>query len=110
MLKPSASSAAAASQRRRAAEPLRVDRPMTKSCAPLVVSAPDMQHADQGKEPPRGGEVGFDLALEPFEQQLGGFVVDAAAGHVDRLDLARGGATDRLVIAVADREVVADRA
>src|SRR5688572_15061854 len=94
-------SAMAASHRRRAAEPLRVDRAMTKGCAPLVVSAPDMQHADQGKEAPGGREVGFHLTLEPLEQQLGGLVVDAATGHVDRLDLGRGGAADRLVIAVA---------
>ena len=27
-----------------------------------------MEHADQRKEPPRGGEVGFDLAFERLEQ------------------------------------------
>ena len=73
-------------------------------------SALDMEHADQGEQAPCGGMIGFDLSLEPFEQQVGGIVVDRAPRHVDRLDLGRGRLADRLVIAVADREIVADRA
>jgi hypothetical protein len=28
-----------------------------------------VQHADQREEPPRGGEIGLDLALQPLDQQ-----------------------------------------
>jgi replicative DNA helicase len=69
-----------------------------------------VQHADQGEQAAGGGKVGFHFAVQPLQQHFGRFVVDAAPGHVDRLDLLRGGAADRLVIAVADREVFADRA
>src|SRR5215207_4063414 len=72
-------------------------------------SAADVQHADQGEQPAGGGKVGLDFADEPFEEEFGGLVVNAPARHVDRLDLGGGGAADRLVIAVADREIIADR-
>src|SRR3546814_20565260 len=78
-------------------------------CARLL-STLDMQHADQREQPPRGGKIGFDLALKTIEQKFGGIVVDAAPRHVDRLDLRWGSLANRLVIAVADGEVFADRA
>src|SRR4051812_2016151 len=69
----------------------------------------DVQHADQGEQPPRRVEVQLDLAVEAFLEQLGRLVVDRAAGHVDRLEaLGRIGA-DRFEIAFADREIVAHR-
>ena len=69
-----------------------------------------MQHADQREQAAGGGEIGLDLPLEPLHEQFGGLIVDAAAGHVDGLDLRRGGLADGLVIAVADREIFADQA
>src|SRR3546814_5307390 len=50
----------------------------------LFRSLPDMQDADEGKQAAGGIEIGVDLALQPFAQQFGAFVVDAAPGHVDR--------------------------
>jgi hypothetical protein len=50
--------------------------------------------------------VDLDLFLEALHQQLGAFVVQAAPAHVDRLDLARRRGADRLVVAVADQEIV----
>src|SRR5688500_20126295 len=70
----------------------------------------DMEHADQREKTPRGGEVGFDLAFERLEQLPGGAVVDRPAGHVERLDLLRRGLAQRLVVRIADREVLAHHA
>ncbi len=75
-----------------------------------VTATPDMQDADQGKEPPGGGKVGFHFAVEPLEQHFRRLVVNPAPGHVDRLDLGGGGLADRLIIRIADREIIADRA
>src|SRR6202040_1787105 len=69
-----------------------------------------MKHGDQGEQPPRGIEIEGDLVLEPLHQQLGAFVVKAAPAHVDRLDLARRRGADRLVIALANQEIVFDEA
>src|ERR1700679_1603178 len=77
---------------------------------PRIASTPQMQHADEGKTPPRGVEIDLDLALEPFAQKCRALVVRGAARHVERLDLRRRRGTDRLEIAVADEEVVLDHA
>src|SRR5688500_1848753 len=77
---------------------------------PLLLPAPsglDMEDADQRKEPPCGGEVGFGLALERVEQRPRAAVVDRAACHVERLDLLRRGLAHRLVVRIADREILA---
>ena len=68
-----------------------------------------MEHADQREQPPRRVEIDRDLAVEPVHQHLGRLVVEGAARHVDGLDLLRGRGLDRLIIAVADREIIADR-
>ena len=44
-----------------------------------------------------------------FQQHFRSFIVDTAAGHVDGFDLGGAGLADRLIIAVADREIFADR-
>src|SRR5882672_4829053 len=73
----------------------------------IPLSSPfPMQHGDEGEQPPGGVGIHADLALEPLLQQVGALVVERAPSHVDRLDLARGRAADRLVVAVADHEVV----
>ena len=69
-----------------------------------------MEHADQGEQAPGGVEIHLDLAGEAFLEQLGGFVVQGAAGHVDRLDAPGAVAAHRFEIGIADREIVADRA
>jgi hypothetical protein len=57
----------------------------------------------------RGGvEVERDLAGEALDEELRRLVVQAAAAHVDRLDLGRRGGADRPVVAVADHLVVLD--
>ncbi len=45
--------------------------------------------ADQGEQAPRGVEVHLELVVEAGAQQLGRFVVEAAARHVDGFDLDR---------------------
>src|SRR3546814_1284712 len=76
---------------------------------PSPSSALDVEHADQREQAPRGVEIDLDLAVETFDQHLRRLVVQRAARHVDGLDLLRGRRADRLIIAVADREIVADR-
>src|SRR5690349_6839224 len=74
--------------------------------APIPVSPFPVQHGNQREEAARGVEIDADLVLEPLHQELGALVLEPAPAHVDRLDLARARAADRLVIAVADHEVV----
>jgi len=69
----------------------------------------DVEHAEQGEQAPRGVEIHLDLAGEAFLQQFGAVIVEAAAGHVDRLDAAGAVAAHRLEVGIADREIVADR-
>ena len=68
-----------------------------------------MQYADQSEEPPGGLEVNVDLPFQPLNQQFRALIVDSAPGHVDGLDFGGAGLADRLVIAVADGEIVANR-
>src|SRR5690606_8991673 len=63
--------------------------------------------ADQRKEAASGGEVGRDLSLQRVEQLARAAVVDRAARHVDRFDLLGRGLAQRLVVRIADREVLA---
>src|ERR1700710_1048866 len=69
-----------------------------------------MQNGDQRKQPPRGFEIDPHLALQPFLQRARAFVVNAAAAHVDGFDAVRRRGADRLIIAVADHEIVFDDA
>src|SRR6056297_4097109 len=69
-------------------------------------SPPEMQHADEGEEPPRGVVIDLHLAREPLLDHPRALVVDATAGHVDRLDLGRRHGLDRVEIAFADLEIV----
>src|SRR6185295_11479978 len=68
----------------------------------------DVQRADQREEAPRGVVVDGDLAVETLSQELRTFVMQAAAAHVDRLDLRGRGVADRLIITLANNEVVLD--
>ena len=70
----------------------------------------DVEDADQGEQAPGGVEIHVHLAGEAFLQQFGALVVEAAAGHVDRLDAAGAVAAHGFEIGIADREIVADRA
>src|SRR5258708_24419380 len=65
-----------------------------------------MKHGDERKQPPRGIEVDGDLMLEALYQELGALVVQSPPSHVDRLDLAWRRRADRLVIALANQEIV----
>ena len=67
-----------------------------------------MQDADQSEKTARGGKVGLDLAVEPFDEQFGRFVVNAAPRHVDGFDLPRRRLANRLVITFADGKIFAD--
>src|SRR3546814_3113567 len=82
---------------------------LSEMSPPSPSSALDVEHADQREQAPRGVEIDLDLAVETFDQHLRRLVVQRAARHVDGLDLLRGRRADRLIIAVADREIVADR-
>src|SRR3546814_6607813 len=76
---------------------------------PSPSSALDVEHADQREQAPRGVEIDLDLAVETFDQHLRRLVVQREARHVDGLDLLRGRRAARLIIAVADRDIVAAR-
>src|SRR5665647_829751 len=65
-----------------------------------------VQHADQREQPARGLEIDPHLALQALLQRARAFVMDAAAAHVDGLDLVRRRGADRLIVAVADHEIV----
>src|SRR5260370_42367823 len=65
-----------------------------------------MKHGDERKQPPRRIEVDGDLMLEALYQEVGALVVQSPPSHVDRLDLAWRRRADRLVIALANQEIV----
>ncbi|KIU01292.1 hypothetical protein QU38_02300, partial [Staphylococcus aureus] len=69
-----------------------------------------MEHADQREQAAGSVEIHVDLAFQPFLEQRRRVVVDAAPRHVDGLDLGGRGVPNRGIIAVADGEVIADRA
>src|SRR5438309_2374921 len=73
-------------------------------------ASPDVQDADEAEEAAGGVEIQLHLPGEAFLEELGGFVVDGAAGHVDRFQPVRRFGADGFEIAVADREIVAHRA
>ena len=68
-----------------------------------------MQDADQSEETPSGLEVDVDLPFQPLDKQFRALIVDPAPCHIDRFDFCGTGLADRLVIAVANREIIADR-
>src|SRR6478752_10702381 len=65
-----------------------------------------VQDGDEREQPARGLEVDPHLALQPLLQRARALVMDAAAAHIDGLDLVRRRRADRLVVAVADHEIV----
>ena len=73
----------------------------------MRATTPDVQHAQEGEQPPRGVEVDLDLVRELIPQQLRALVVQAAAADVDRLDARRARRADGGVVALADQEIVA---
>src|ERR1700756_3594316 len=67
-----------------------------------------MQDGDQREQAAGGFEIDPHLAFQPLLQRARAFVVNAAAAHVDGLDLVGSRGADRLIIAVADHEIVFD--
>ena len=67
---------------------------------------PPMQHADQREQAARSVEIEVHLARQPLHQEVGAFVVQGAAAHVERLDAVGRRGADRRVIAVAHRVIV----
>src|SRR5437867_68400 len=79
---------------------------VTKSLRASCVLPLPVQDADQRKQAARGFEVDPHLALQPLLQRARAFVMDTAPAHVDRLDLVGRSRADRLVVAVADHEII----
>src|SRR5437588_12788802 len=75
---------------------------------PVTRSAPQVQHANQGKEPPRRVEIDLDLVGEPLDQQRGPLIVQGPPADVDRFDLRQARTANRFVIAVADHKIIFD--
>src|SRR5581483_10659269 len=75
--------------------------PACSKTSPLPV-----ERAEQREQASRGGKVDGDLALEALEKQLAAFVVKTAPAHVDRLDLGGRLGPDRLIVTLADQEIV----
>src|SRR4051812_17507214 len=65
-----------------------------------------MQDADEREQAPRGFEIDRHFVLQALHQELRAFVMQRAAAHVDRLDAIGRGGADRLVVAVADHEII----
>ena len=75
----------------RTAFSVQAEQDAAREARATLAHAPDVQDADQREQAPRGVEVELDLAGQALAQQLGAFVVQAAAAHVDGLDLRRAG-------------------
>src|SRR3990172_6597043 len=73
-------------------------------------SALPVERAEEREQATGGGDIDGDLALEPLLQQAAPFVVQAPPSHVDGLDLGGGLGLDRLVVALADEEIVLHQA
>src|SRR3954452_6235065 len=69
-----------------------------------------VQDGDQSEQPAGGFEIDPHLAVQALLHGARPLVVDAAAAHVDGLDLVRSRGADRLIIAVANHEIVFDDA
>src|SRR5204862_473754 len=82
-------------------------RAYTRRCTGLAL---DVEHADQREQAAGSVEIHVDLAFQPFLEQRRRVVVDAAPRHVDGFDLGGRGVANRGIIAVADGEVIAERA
>lgn len=69
---------------------------------------PNVQNAHQRKQAPRRVMIGGKGAGEAFLQSLGPFVVQAAASHVDGLDLVGLAAGQSLCVAAANVKIGPD--
>ena len=69
-----------------------------------------MERAEEREQASCGRDVDGDLALEPFFENLAALVVQTAPSHVDGLDARGGLGLDRLVVALADEEIVLHQA
>jgi hypothetical protein len=69
----------------------RTDKEHGRQVAVALVDAAGkgLDRADQREQPTGGVEVHLQLVVEPGAEELGRLVVEAAAGHVDGLDLER---------------------
>src|SRR5436305_12268661 len=65
-----------------------------------------VQHADQREQPAGGFEVDPHLVLQSILQGTRPVVMNAAAAHIDGFDLVRRRGADRLIVTVADHEIV----
>src|SRR5512143_2448314 len=81
-----------------------------RSPASPKASALPVERAEQREQASRRREVDGDLALEPLHEKLAALVVKASPAHVDRLDLRGRLGLDRLVVALADEEIVLNQA
>src|SRR5260370_25228403 len=76
----------------------------------MARSGPDMQHAEKREEPARGAVIDRHALGQTLAQQLRALVVQLAPSHVDRLDARRARRAHRLLVALADQEIVLDDA
>src|SRR5690606_18272170 len=86
-----------AAPRRRSARASRLPASCPWFLRPLL---PDMQHANERKEPPCGVVVELYLVGQRVGQVTRAAVVDRAARHVDRLELAGRSLAERLVVGI----------
>ena len=67
---------------------------------------PQVQHADEGEEPPPGVMIERDLVGQAVDQERRAFVVERPSPRIDGLDLRQIVTADGVVIAFADDKVV----
>ena len=75
-----------------------------------TASAFPVQRRDEGENPPGRIDIAVDLALQPLQEKLGSFIVNRAAAHIDGLDLRAGRRADCRIIALADEEIIFEKA
>ena len=66
----------------------------------------EAKRRDQGEEAARGSKIQFDLAFQPFAQQLGALVVQPAAAHVDGFEPRHLRFPDGRIIGLAEGLIV----
>lgn len=65
-----------------------------------------MQGTDKGENTPRRIKTHFGLIAKAVRQQPRSFIMQASPPHIDRFDLGRRRRPDRIVITLADHEIV----
>lgn len=68
------------------------------------------QYGDEGKEASCCFKIDIDFAMEAFDENICGLVMEGSPTHIDGLDAASWSGTDGLVIAIAEGGIIFEQA